>query len=1168
MNISIHLYIFILILLGLNYGIASIRVGNSDFSITDITDSIDDLVTLNKDRRKYFLVKSYKLCTKRPINVERELVQQKLFIDKQYKGRYGILVHNIGLEQHLSAPGLEKIFISNTFTQGYYDDSKFYTDVSKNYTIFKPMIQNSASVISQLSIETTFGSISTSTKLYLTTFLNNTYYRNPTINPLKNDNNCSALVYDQCSLLYVVQTDIQHPGLYFLMNMNSNGNRPELVYGNSTYGHWLFTITNVAEKSENYLYPIYSFDSTLGFKSIINKTINYLGPTGVNLTVNQQSYFGTQMQKTTGFQFSKIVLPITVNYGDIFIDNGFSKLLNIKYPYFVTSISSAGAINTLWIPSSLYQKSIGLNSTLLFYFLNYPLPITVGGSSGVTTFQDSIPPVFENIEYFDSTSDNCIVRITATDQGGSCIQGITISFIGAYEPTKVQSTFRLSNRDLIEGNCSKGVYQIAIPKYSIRRNYFIEMNDYANNLIQLYPNSFYSGKGYLGSFPFKVLTLEDIESISFSNNNIDLSNSNSSTVLYIKLKDKSISNLEFQLVPKLGIDTYQLDKKLSGIPPFFTSKWNSASLHYEIYFDLPAHLPTGSIPYLLNPLEIDSSIFYQYFGSSSQLNVYSQIADIMGPIVLSYNTIGNNTIPSINEPPNTIGFQLLFGDYLNGIYQVNITVTSDKTYKPMFKNYTFNLLPWSKSIQFTWEIKYGDIPQTFSISELSAIDGNGYITEFPNPTKVNPFMLVVELYPSFSITTIGESPKPSDITPPYLQVYHVNQILIDNYKERTLEINFTVYNGESGICIDEPPTIYFINDNVEIISKQTSFISGSGSGGNFFENVIFGVNITLPYLFGYPNGILTQIHGIFDNNFNVLGATPDIINQYDRGDSFINVTIGQDQPFIENFVMDIDGDLLTVTGLKFGISPIGKLKINGTIENLNISQPFINNTYIIFDLKDFRSFTDANCQLYIINSLGFSSNEIDFILKENINATIPPTFIPTTKPSLTSNPSVTPSSTPLPTNSPSPCKNNCGGIAQGVCSNLGCVCISPYTGVDCSSKVIVDIDPIVNNTQPKAIIPYQNESSENKFSSLISIYSLRELNLDGMVENEYVFEMWNYHYYNNDNHTYSTTIKNKNDISKSTNVTVAIKLYKQLTSINFADQNITIQPSSISPRSR
>ncbi|KAM9946018.1 hypothetical protein ACTFIT_004303 [Dictyostelium discoideum] len=1225
MNRNIHLYIFVSILLSLINGIKSIKVGNGDFSVIDITDSFDDLVTLYNDQysiggvcNKTSYIQFEKLslvslnesidlikldenifwlkvintvqigenqkfnllltldnsttiqfddfftltCKERPVNIERELVGQKLFIDKQYKGRYGILVHNIGLEQYLSVPGLENNFISNTFTQGYYDDSIFYTDVSKNYTIFKPVIKRSASVISQLSIDTIFGSVSTSTKLYLTSFLNSTYFKNPTIAPLQHDNNCSSLVYDQCSLLFVVQADFQRPGIYFLMNMDSNSNLPELVYGNKSYGHWLFTIKNIAERQGSYIYPISSFDSTLGFSTIFSRNISYFGPTGVNLPVIQQSYFGTQIQNSIFISFSKFVIPTTVNYGDIFIDNGFNTLSHFKYPYFINTINAqGGATNTLWVPSSPYQKSIALEITLQFYFIKYPSPILVGGISGIASFKESIPPVFENIEYFDSVSDDCIVRISASDEGGSCIQSIAISFIGAYEPSKVQSIFRITNRNLIEGDCFKGIYQISIPKYSIRRNYFIEMNDYANNLVKLYPNNFYSGKRYLGSFPYQVLTLEDIESIGFRNNNIDLSNSNSSNVLYIKLKDQSISNLVFQFIPKLGIDTYEPNNKISGTPRFFKSKWNSASSIYEVSFDLPARLPTGPISYILNPLEIDSSILYQYFGSPSELNVYSQIADIMGPIALSYNTIGNTTIPSINEPPNTIGFQILFGDYLNGISQVNITVTSDKTYKQMFKNFTFTEPSLGKWIQFTWEIKYGDIPQTFSISELSAIDSNGYITEFPNPTKVNPLMLLVELYPSFSIQTSGETP--TDVTPPYMQVYHVNQLNIENYLDRTLEINFTVYDGESGIYIEEPPTIYFINDNVEIISKQTSYISGTSSGLGFFENAIFGVNITLPYLFGYPNGFLTQIHGIYDNKFNVLGATPDIINQYNRGNSFINVTIGQSQPFIESFVMDIDGDLLTVNGLKFGILPTGKLRINGAIENLNISLPFLNNTYIVFDLKQYRNINDTNCQIYITNQLGFSSNEINFVLKAHTNVTMPPTTTPHPTSNPTATPSLTANPTPLPTNSPSQCKNDCGGIAQGQCSNLGCICISPYIGIDCSSKVIVDIDPIVNNSQPEVITPYQHENSGNKFSTLVSIYSLRELGFDGKVENDYIFEMWNYQYYNNDNHTYFTSIKNKNDLSKRTNITVSIKMYKQLTTIQFAGENITIQPSSI-----
>ncbi|KAN0035518.1 hypothetical protein ACTA71_004790 [Dictyostelium dimigraforme] len=1218
------LYIFILILLVIDC-IKSIKVGNSDFLLTDITGLIDDLVTLGNNqystggvciKTSYIQIEkttslvsinetinSIKIdentfwikvintvqigenqkfdlsvaldnssniqfkdfftfsCKERPTNVLREFVGQKLFIDRQYKGRYGILIHNIGLEQYLSVPGLTNNFISNTFTTGYYDDSTFYTDVSKNYTILKPMIQPSAFVISQLSIDTTFGLSSTSTILYVTTFLNSTYFKNPMISPVHNENFCSGLIYNQCSFLYDVIADSSQPGFYFLMDKDSNGNRPELVYGNLTKGYWLFIITNVAKISGSY--PIYSFDSSVGFLNIINRSISYTGQIS-GVPVGANFFFGSQAQQNISFQHSKALIQSKVNCGDLYLENGFNTLSHFKYPFFISDSSASSIVtNSLWVPSSPYQGSVGKNVPFIFYFLNYPTSIPFSFYSSSPLFKEYIPPVFENIQYFDSTSDNCVIRITASDLGGSCIQTMAISFIGAYDPLNVQSVFRLTNRNLIEGDCFNGVYQISIPKYSIRRNYFIEINDYANNLITIYPNSFYSGKRYLGSFPYKVLTLEDIQSISFSNNNINLSKTNSSSVMYIKLKDQSISNLIFQFIPKLGIDTYQPNNKISGTPPFFTSKWNSKLVQYEIIFNLPACLPSGPISYILNPIEIDSSILYQYFGSSSELNVYSEMADIMGPIALSFKTTGNTTIPSINDSPNTVGFQLLFNDYYNGIYQINITVTSDKTYKPIFRNFTFESLPLSQLVDFKWNILYGDVPQTFSISEISAIDGNGYITEFPNPTKVNTLMQLVEIYPSFSLSTFGSEAQ-TDVTPPTLQLYHVSQLRIENYVERTLQINFTVFDGESGVYIDDPPTIYFINDNVEIISKQTSFLSGTGSGG-IFQYVIFGVNITLPYLFGYPNGILTQIHGIYDRKFNVLGATPDIINQYNRGDSFINVTIGQDKPFIEDITMDIDGDLLTVTGLKFGISPIGRLKINGTIENLNVSQPFINNTFIIFNLKDYRGINDTYCQIYITNSLDLSSNIIGFMLKAYI---IPPILVPTLTPSptttstVTPSPTVNPTTSPLPTNTPSPCKNNCGGPTQGKCSSFGCICISPYTGIDCSSKVIVNIDPIVNNTQPKVTIPYQQQ--ENKFSSLVSIYSLRELGFNGNVENEYIFQLWDYYYQEgDDSHTYFTAIQNKNDHTKSTNITVIIKMFKQLTTIQFADQTIVIQPSSM-----
>ncbi|EGC33399.1 hypothetical protein DICPUDRAFT_80825 [Dictyostelium purpureum] len=74
-------------------------------------------------------------------------------------------------------------------------------------------------------------------------------------------------------------------------------------------------------------------------------------------------------------------------------------------------------------------------------------------------------------------------------------------------------------------------------------------------------------------------------------------------------------------------------------------------------------------------------------------------------------------------------------------------------------------------------------------------------------------------------------------------------------------------------------------------------------------------------------------------------------------------------------------------------------------------------------------------------------------------------FEPTSTPELTK--------TPIPTNKPQQCLGSplCGGPSHGKCvENQGCVCVSPWIGIDCSSRIVIVDPPLANNSDPSTEI--------------------------------------------------------------------------------------------------
>ncbi|KAN0040614.1 hypothetical protein ACTA71_008952 [Dictyostelium dimigraforme] len=156
---------------------------------------------------------------------------------------------------------------------------------------------------------------------------------------------------------------------------------------------------------------------------------------------------------------------------------------------------------------------------------------------------------------------------------------------------------------------------------------------------------------------------------------------------------------------------------------------------------------------------------------------------------------------------------------------------------------------------------------------------------------------------------------------------------------------------------------------------------------------------------------------------------------------------------------------------------------------------------------------------------------------------------------------------PITTNAPKQCIDNCGGPNQGLCLPSGCSCISPWIGNDCKSKIVFVDQPSTNYSNPSTIIPLletsnnTNNQIENKqFHSLISIVKLRELDFNANEINSFTFEDWEYNKINNETSQYKTNFLN---FGITTNITVTLQWFNKESTIEFGNQTIKMNPSTI-----
>ncbi|KAM9985465.1 hypothetical protein ACTFIZ_009016 [Dictyostelium cf. discoideum] len=616
----------------------------------------------------------------------------------------------------------------------------------------------------------------------------------------------------------------------------------------------------------------------------------------------------------------------------------------------------------------------------------------------------------------------------------------------------------------------------------------------------------------LNNFGFNV---ESISNISFLFNDVNLTNSYGYNIMYLETNDSPLSfDPYLQIIPQWDNIT-------------INGEWINS--RYEFKFFMPPNIVPGDFEYAIRTPSLHY-ILNTELPDEYQLNVICDRIDLMGPIVTTMNKNPSLGTAVIDNENYNITWTFTISDY-NGFDNGYVVVIGS------IDNILYNasiVSPIEYSTEFTYQVNITlnsniCISQTYSIAEMVLYDRYGLNSTFfmnkaidyaPN---INPLFLIKDKS-LFSIETecpagvfIQPELKSFDFEPKSIDVGSLDR-----------DVTFT-YEISIGSGIKEYPIVYLTSTTFQKIKCTDVITTQINSTINEYK-----CTLTIPYGFGLPQDIMVNLYGLigFGSYFGYSSSTLR--------------TMGY--PFlIETSFTAMDSQS---PGLITGTSSIstegGSLLVYGK---------FPTNSDISVEFSQGYSLKPSKKSGSIIKVDGVKSSNDPFSISiKNGNSksnlyTITPYKIKYFRPVLTSKCRGTPI---------------CGGPTHGTCDDLlGCICNSPWVGVDCNSKVIVVPQPEFNNSSPSIVLneTTTSDNSESSIVALVSVVAIREIDYNNKVLHMYSFDKWDYISNNSKLSTYSSNIINKN--GSTTPISVNIEYFEDERTIEFAGQEINMKPSSI-----
>ncbi|KAN0021945.1 hypothetical protein ACTFIU_004091 [Dictyostelium citrinum] len=856
----------------------------------------------------------------------------------------------------------------------------------------------------------------------------------------------------------------------------------------------------------------------------------------------------------------------------------FNNLRQFKYPYGV----GAGTISHFRYEMSVYKPQV---ISSLYYALKTNLFNTINYLNVSDTPQASPLPSIEDIKiYYPRGGDGkrAILQARIISKSGAGVLS-WMKYCGNI----------ITEKDLVNGTNGDGYFEkviiVTFEKTPIiimtTEGQFQQYDTYysLNPLKEIpYINAFNNSDGINGSQSLSVIRFE------FEAQNVNVDNGFLQT-LYFDYKDSAFDiPISFYLLDPIYGDSL-IDPMDVEVGQFLKDKNENV---FKIQFVIPPRKCFGSLPYIIKVDGITYSMdyFYSLFGDAAKLSVASTDCDEMPPIIKNISYFPGIQPTNGNEFTCTgidliVGWTVTIEDRINGLKSAYFRVIGDKDPKPLEFYFTpENDLVSGDKFLGQYNVKFSVKPtiqgQTYTFENIILIDNSGHKSQMLddnynfNSDESKSLLSPIYNIDSTTMDRLTFKVNTPDFTPdlnqPTLSIFKPSTLYIDTFSHTNRDLSFELQvTDSSGLLYDTHKPIvfleYYINDILDLkltnIECETA-LNGIERDSSTSQVIIANYTATcsIPYGFGGGNILVASVFGIVDTSFNFGGFSSFDIESL--GFTSYILPISQTKtPFIDSFTsISSDGGLITIIGNNFGSS--SKVFMNDSSNSpVQNNIVFNSNVVLVTKVEPFNSE-----KLYVS-----VKDEITQILSNIVEITVLPdsstssssdstTPIPTPTPTSTSTPTPTPTiSTPTPK---IVCLNNCGGLNRGKCiEGVGCQCISPYSGFDCSSETIKIPQPITNLTSPDIKNEIPIDGSDIKLNTIISIVAIREINFNNSYENIHYFDIWDFKNLSSTKFSYSSHIKK--DGNQVSNITVIAEWFEKVTHISFAGENFTINPSSL-----
>ncbi|EGC34465.1 hypothetical protein DICPUDRAFT_79781 [Dictyostelium purpureum] len=605
---------------------------------------------------------------------------------------------------------------------------------------------------------------------------------------------------------------------------------------------------------------------------------------------------------------------------------------------------------------------------------------------------------------------------------------------------------------------------------------------------------------------------------------------------------------------KLNFNDYPTDK-------LWYSRWNSSLELFQIEFYVNS-LP-GKIPYGLF-FDCNNYVPSNSLSNDSQLRVISKNLDLYGPIFENLSKfpleppldIGFNNFKQkqeLEENEYSLGYTFNIIDEYNGFKEGYITLRNIDD----GSLYNFTLTPkdaisgtkyngsYAIKVKLSTENCVG---AQFDLIEVKLFDEQGFNSTFSRITfsggtssangLSNPF--INYLNNPYLLSVYFFCPTPiEDLSNPNLLLFEIvnapnetNPIDVGSHN-RFLEFKVIAQDKDSGLKKGQFPIIYVATTNLNIYECKN--ITSIDEIDQFTAQ--FNYKCQLPIGYGYPFGMVFQLYTITNNGGLYSGFTTDDLNKagfkYKIDRTEIIMSLNYPSIAGTNRILKQDKEIW-IYGRGFSkVDQVSLVLPNKTKVKVEIDKNFksalklrnlpngLSRFFIEFTFQE-----NSSTQVYQDDYEIIIGNDIDNTPDYEIN----PDQVCEGKP-------------------------KCGGPSNGYCSSTGCVCYSPWIGKDCLSQTIIIPDIDIDVNEPMANISHNDKNVIYK--SIVSIVSLREIDITGKIVFEKKFDKWNYTKLSNESHLY------QNDISDNSNIKAKLVWYENESNVTFANQIIHMNPSTI-----